>query len=215
MKKKILLFMTVFTVIYAVSFICISSYTADRYSRYESMQKREIDALVVFFGDFNRNGDISDESMRRLCFSVDLYKKGTGRNIIFVGGWRPSSHKYGSLLMAKKAVEMGVKPDAVFHDLVSRDTINNWIEAEKIIRKNNFRSVLLVSSPLHLLRIETMIDPCSGINTLYAGYGEHNEVPDKNFLENLSEYNYNVVSIITYMVLPSGLYRTAIEKLRS
>lgn len=215
MKKKIFLFTAVSAAIYTVSFICIGNYAAKRYSHYGFVHGRQVDALVVFFGDFNCNGDVSDESIRRLSFAVDLYKKGAGRNIIFVGGWRPSSHQYGSVLMAKKAVEMGVKPEAVFHDLVSRDTINNWKEAEKIIRENNFRSALLISSPFHLLRIETMLDICSDIDALYAGYGDNNDRPDKSFLEKLSEYNYNIVSIITYMVLPSGLYRTAIEKLRS
>ncbi len=202
-------------IVYLLAFIFLESHAASNFSEDKSFAEQNIDALVVFFGDFDDNGNISEESIRRLTFAVDLYKKGTGRNIIFVGGWRPFKNLYGSALMAKRAAEMGVKPSDIFHDLTSRDTINNWLEAEKIIKKQNFKKVVLISSAFHLMRIEKMIDVGDGITAFYAAYNEDDVNPSKSLLDSFSEYNYNVASILTYLIFPSELYRVTIGKLRN
>ena len=173
-----------------------------------------IDALVVFFGDFDSGGDIDSESMRRLSFAVELYRRHICRNIIFVGGARPSEKLCGSALMAGKALEMGVRAADIFYDTHSMDTSGNWNVAEKIIAGKNFRRVLLVSSPFHLARIESMIEPGDETGVFYAGYKREGARPPKSFSESFSEYNYNMASAIAYMILPSGFYQFVIEKLR-
>lgn len=213
--KKFCAFLFITIAVYLLFFIFLESHAAQKFSGYQAYSNQDIDALVVFFGDFDDSGNISEESWRRLRFAVDLHKKGIGRNIIFAGGWRPLQKLYGSAMMAKKAVEMGVKPMNVFYDLTSRDTINNWKEAEKIIIGKNFKKVVLVSSPFHLIRIENMIEIDNSIEVLYAAYGEYNAVPAKSFLEVFSEYNYNIASIMTYLIFPSGLYQATIGKLRN
>ena len=213
--KKFFIYTLALLMVYMLAFLLLESHAAQSFSGYEKHAGQNIDALVVFFGDFDDDGNISEESLRRLSFAVDLYKNGIGRNIIFVGGWRPLKNLYGSALMAKKAVEMGANPLVIFHDMTSRDTINNWREAEKIIKEHNFKKVVLVSSVFHLMRIEKMIDIEDDITAFYAAYKEDAATPSKSFLDSFSEYNYNVASILTYLVFPSGLYQLTIGKLRN
>ncbi|HOP31211.1 MAG TPA: YdcF family protein [Spirochaetota bacterium] len=213
--KKFSIYTLALLMVYMLAFILLESHAAQNFSGYEKHAGQDIDALVVFFGDFDDNGNISEESVRRLTFAVDLYKKGAGENIIFVGGWRPLQNLYGSAMMAKRAEEMGVKPSDIFYDLRSRDTINNWLEAEKIIKKQNFKKVVLVSSAFHLMRIEKMIDIGDDISASYAAYKEDCADPSKSLLDSFSEYNYNVASMLTYLVFPAGLYRATIGKLRN
>lgn len=213
--KKFFPYILILVILYLLVFLFLESHAAQNFSVDKNYSAQDIDALVVFFGDFDENGNISEESIRRLTFAVDLYKKGAGRNIIFVGGWRPLKNLYGSAMMAKRAAEMGVKPSDIFYDLTSRDTINNWLEAEKIIKKQNFKKVVLVSSAFHLMRIEKMIDIGDDITAFYAAYNEDDVNPSKSLLDSFSEYNYNVASILTYLVFPSDLYQVTIGKLRN
>ena len=150
-----------------------------------------------------------------MIYAVELYKNGIGRNIIFVGGYRPARNLYGSSMLAEKAAELGVNPSNIFYDRISRDTIQNWNEAEKIIADKNFSKVVLVSSPYHLARIENMINIGSGISVYFAGYENSSINPPKSFSENITEFNYNLISTMTYIVLPSSLYQGAIKRLRS
>ncbi len=116
--------------------------------------------------------------------------------------------------MAEKAMRMGVQSSDIFYDLISRDTIQNWNEAGKIIKENNFKKIILVSSPFHLLRIENMINIGNGIEAYYSGYEGNSDLYPKSFFENFSEYNYNMISIMAYYILPSGLYQGTISRLR-
>jgi len=212
--KKYFPYILALAIAYLLVFLFLESHAAQNFSVDNNYSGQDIDALVVFFGDFDDNDNISEESIRRLTFAVDLYKKGTGRNIIFVGGWRPLKNLYGSAVMAKRAEDMGVRPSDIFYDLTSRDTINNWLEAEKIIKKQHFKKVILISSAFHLMRIEKMIDIGDDITAFYTAYSD-DVSPSKSLLDSFSEYNYNVASILTYLLFPSDLYQGTIGKLRN
>ncbi len=212
--KKFFIYIPALAVVYLAAFLLLGYYSDHKFSGYENTAQT-IDALVVFFGDFDDDGNISAESLRRLSFAVDLHKKGYGKSIIFVGGWRPLKNLYGSAMMANKAVEMGVRPSDIFYDVTSQDTINNWREAEKIIKEHNYKKVILVSSVFHLMRIEKIINIEDDITAFYAAYKDEHANPSKSLLDSFSEYNYNVASMLTYLVFPSGLYQVTIGKIRT
>jgi uncharacterized SAM-binding protein YcdF (DUF218 family) len=201
-------------VLYVIFFLYLDLFALRQYTGCGRYAGREIDALVVFFGDFDDNGNIGNESLRRLSLALELHKKHIGKNIIFVGGYRPSEKLNGSFLMADRAIKMGIKPSNIFYDMTSRDTLQNWQNAEKIITSKNFERVILISSPFHLIRIEHMIE-MKDIRAYYATYEEENVLPPKSIYERFSDYNYNAVSIIAYLVLPAGLYQGIINKLRN
>ncbi len=206
--------LSVFIVLYLLLFLYIDIFAVQQYTRYTVYASREIDALVVFFGGFGVDGGIGRESLRRLSLAVELYKGHIGKNIIFVGGWRPSRDLCGSRLMAERAEEAGIQPSHIFYDMSSRDTLQNWSEAEKIIIENGFKEVVLISSVFHLIRIERIINLRNNIKGFYASYGETNAIPPKSLWERFSDYNYNVISFMAYLVLPSCFYQAIIDEVR-
>ena len=199
--KKTSSVLLAFAAIYILLFISLYFAASVRNNGYADQQ---IDAVVVFYGDFDKEGNLSDESLRRLSYAVSLYKENRNRNLIFAGGWRPEQKLLGSAMMAEKAVEMEVNPEKVFHDKVSRDTLQNWNEAEKIIKRKKLRKVLLVSSFFHMLRIKQIIKINDDIEAYYAIYVENTTLPPKGLIESFYEYNYNIISMTAYLILPSA-----------
>jgi len=212
--KKIFYFLAAVLSVYFFIFAYLYFSAVEEYSLFHGNSAHEVDALVVFFGDFDNEGGLSAESLRRLAFAVDLYQKEIGKNIIFVGGYRPSRKIHGSEVMAERAGKMGVKPDNIFHDKTSRDTLNNWEEAEKIISAKKFKRVMLISSLFHILRIEQIIKTGEDIEASYICYDEKSVYPEKNLLDSLREYNYNVISMVVYLVLPQGIFKDIIVNMR-
>lgn len=172
------------------------------------------DAAVVFYGGYDKSGNPDEESFRRLSLAIDLYRNGIINNIIFAGGWRPSKNISGSELLAQKAAVLGVKSNNIFVDTHSRDTIQNWSEAENIINKNKFKHILLISSPFHLLRLKYLIATNNDIRLFYGTYNTIDAFPYKSFIENIIDYNYHMISFVTYLLIPSEWYQFLVEKIR-
>lgn len=199
---------------YLLLFLYIEHVAVQQYTGYERYADREIDALIVFFGDFEKSGDLGRESLRRLHLAVELYKGNIGKNVIFVGGRRPSRDLSGSRIMAKRAVEGGIKPSNIFYDRSSRDTLSNWSEAEKIINGNNFKEVILISSIFHLIRIERIMRMRNSMRIFFASYREDNALPPRSLGERFCDYNYNLLAYIAYLLVPSRWYRAIVDRMR-
>ncbi len=204
-----------FFVIYLLGFLFLNYYLYKQYSINNIILNKTFDAAVVFYGESDNSGNPDKESIRRLFLAVDLYRKGIINNIIFVGGWRPSKKFSGSELMSKKAAVLGVKSNNLFIDTHSRDSIQNWQEARKIITKNNFKHILLISSPFHLFRLKHLIGNKNNIKIDYCTYNKIDTFSHKSFMENVIDYNYHMISFVTYLLMPSKLYQFLIEKIRN
>jgi vancomycin permeability regulator SanA len=126
------------------------------------------DAAVVFFGDYIKNGSaLGTDSKNRAGKAVALYSEKKIRKVICVGGynyryWRGKPH-----LMKDYLIEHQVPAIDILYDSASFNTITNWQEAQKIITRFNFDTVINISSPLHIYRISDMIDIP---NIYYATY---------------------------------------------
>lgn len=192
----------------------IDCYAEKKYAILCNTINTPFDAAVVFFNDFETHDTIDDESLRRLSIAIVLYKQRVINNIIFCGGWRPSIHTSGSKLMATMAKKMGVERNHIYYETHSRDTVQNWKEAEKIIVARSFKKIILLSSSFHLMRIEKIIAIPDGIDVVYGTYSKKNIIPAKGILDTFYDYNYNMVSLISYYLLPSGLYQYIVTNLR-
>jgi uncharacterized SAM-binding protein YcdF (DUF218 family) len=192
----------------------IDCYAEKKYAILCNTINTPFDSAVVFFNDFETHDTIDDESLRRLSIAIVLYKQRVINNIIFCGGWRPSIHTSGSKLMATMAKKMGVERNHIYYETHSRDTVQNWKEAEKIIIARSFKKIILLSSPFHLIRIEKIIAIPDGIDVVYGTYSKKNIIPAKGIFDAFYDYNYNMVSLISYYLLPSKLYQYIVTNLR-
>ncbi len=129
---------------------------------------KHADAAVVFFGDYEEDGvALGPDSRLRASKAAELFHDKIIRQVICVGGydfnhWRGKPHLLSLFLQRH-----GVPATCIVHDSLSFNTITNWQEASKIIRREHFDSVIAVSAPLHIFRIAKMINK-PGV--FYASY---------------------------------------------
>ena len=136
------------------------------------------DAAVIFFGDYDEDGKIlGQDSKNRAGKAVKFYREKRIRKVICVGGYDYRYWKGKPHLMKNYLVENHVLPKDILYDSASFNTITNLREAQKIISRFNFDTVINISSPLHIYRISGMINLPT---TYYATYSYN--------LKNLQDY---------------------------
>lgn len=121
------------------------SYSKNRFSH-------PFDCGIVFFHSVTKQGALSNDTKERCNLAIELYKQGTIRNVICVGG--STSNNPGPKMMYEFVKNSGVPDSNIISDSISYSSITNLIEANKIITQKNYISALLISSPSHIPRLE-------------------------------------------------------------
>ena len=94
----------------------------------------------------------------RIKHSIILYKSGIVKNIIFTGG-KGENKDYSESIVAKKyAMNNGVLSEHIFIEEKSKITEENIKYAMDIAANENFKSLIIVSDPLHMRRAMDMAD---------------------------------------------------------
>lgn len=101
------------------------------------------DAIVAVSG-----GDTKARALK----AIDLYKNGWANRIIFSGAARDKSGPSNAAVMKEIALEQGVEEGHILLDEFSETTQQNAKNTESIIKKNNIRTVILVTSGYHQRR---------------------------------------------------------------
>jgi uncharacterized SAM-binding protein YcdF (DUF218 family) len=125
------------------------------------------DAIIVLGSDTEGN---------REAWAAKLYQKGLAKKIIMCGyqvGWKSSTAD----IMKRHAVYLGVPESAIILDYGWNNdgTWDNAINSLKIVKENDFRSVIVVTSNYHTRRarvafnkvfkntnVKILISPCPG-----------------------------------------------------
>jgi uncharacterized SAM-binding protein YcdF (DUF218 family) len=138
---------------------------------------RHADAIVVLGNRPPRDarGNIAPEIGRRVERGVALFERGLAPRILFTGGRAPD----GSIeadVMAARAIELGVDPDAIVRERRARDTAENARFAIELLcagRRDCRAEIIVVSSPYHLRRAVELFE-CAGARVQWAS----SEMPD-------------------------------------
>lgn len=101
------------------------------------------DAIVAVSG-----GDTKARALK----AIDLYKNGWASRIIFSGAAKDKSGPSNAAAMKAIALEQGVEEGHILLDEFSETTQQNAKNTESIIKKNNIRTVILVTSGYHQRR---------------------------------------------------------------
>ena len=92
----------------------------------------------------------------RIRHAIWLYKRGRVRKIIFTGG-KQGGKAYTEAEVAKGyALQHGVAAADILVETVSTTTLENLLQARKLVKKYRIGSMLLVSDPLHMKRAARM-----------------------------------------------------------
>jgi uncharacterized SAM-binding protein YcdF (DUF218 family) len=108
------------------------------------------DIAVVLSGGRYGDGSLNEASLERTIAGVRLYYERRVPRLLFAGG--PCCDTSASALMAKLATELGVPRGVILLEEQSIRTYDNALNSAALLRRNGLRSVILITSPLHMLR---------------------------------------------------------------
>jgi len=106
-------------------------------------QLAKSDAIVAISGG---------ETEARTAEAVKLYQEGWGANIIFSGAALDPNGPSNAKAMARAAIAAGVPPTSIELDETATNTRQNANDVGEIIRRENYHSIILVTSPYHQRR---------------------------------------------------------------
>jgi uncharacterized SAM-binding protein YcdF (DUF218 family) len=143
-----ILILLIFDIIIALLYF---PYCEKQIKKYQCFEKNGV--IVVFFGDFENNGDLGKLQITRLNHAIKIYNSNPQNAIICVGGNRPSKYLYGSKKSKEYLVKNSIYPKKIYFDTISYDTRSNLREFYKISEKAGFMKYIFVSDVIHLYRI--------------------------------------------------------------
>lgn len=92
----------------------------------------------------------------RINHSINLYKNGDVRTIIFTGGIGDRDERAEAVIGKRYAITQGVKSSDILIETESRTTNQNLKNAQKVASSQQLTKFLIVSDPLHLKRAVLM-----------------------------------------------------------
>jgi len=92
----------------------------------------------------------------RIRHAVHLYRAGNIQAIVFTGGKGAGDRLTEADVGRRYALEHGVAEEDIYCEATSQVTYENLKGAQAIIETQGWRSVLIVSDPLHMKRAMTM-----------------------------------------------------------
>jgi uncharacterized SAM-binding protein YcdF (DUF218 family) len=113
------------------------------------------DAIVAVSG-----GDTA----ARTAEAVKLYKEGYSSHIIFSGAALDPNSPSNAKAMSVIAQKAGVPSSAIELDETAMDTRQNASGVARIVNKDDYRSIILVTSPYHQRRVYTLFRRSLGNN---------------------------------------------------
>ncbi|MHA3913606.1 YdcF family protein [Halovulum sp. GXIMD14793] len=110
------------------------------------------DAIMVLGAGMDADGRLHASTLARVETAVKLYHQGAAPKIVMTGGrLRPEGPSAGGR-MAKRAIALGVPPQALISETYSLSTLQNALMSKPLIEDAGITSVVLVTDGFHMLR---------------------------------------------------------------
>ena len=157
------------------------------------------DAIVVL-GAAQYDGRPSPVLKARLDHAAYLFDEGFSDVIIVTGGKQAADRfteaKAGEMYLS---AEKGIPLDRILLEEEGRSTLESLRKVRAIARDFGYRSVLLVSDPLHSKRIKTMAEDL-GFEETYASPASYQQL-NRTRSTKAKELVYEVGSLLAYQFL--------------
>ncbi|MEP6778700.1 MAG: YdcF family protein [Gemmatimonadaceae bacterium] len=115
--------------------------------------------VIVVLGAAQYDGRPSPVLKARLDHAVGLYKQGLAPRLLLTGGRREGDAVSEAVAGQRYSVKMGVPPNAIMLEGVSRTTLASIQGTARLLRADSNAQaprVLLVSDPFHMLRVSVL-----------------------------------------------------------
>ena len=118
------------------------------------------DAIVVFGGGVGEGGSPGKSTIERARFSAELYNEGFAETVIYSSGytWKYNDAENMKLI----AMSMGVPEKSIVLDKKGDITYRNVKYTAEILRKNNLKRIILVTSPYNMRRASLVYRKIAG-----------------------------------------------------
>jgi len=165
----------------------------------ETPQKSDV--ILVFGGGVGETGSPGKSTIERARYAAELYKQGYAGKIIFSSGY---TYIYNDAENMKLfAVSIGVPWKDIILEEKANSTYENVVFSKKILDQNNYKRVILVSSPYNMRRAKLILDrQCRDLSIIYAPvnnsqfYSRENGVK----LEQIKAIIHEYLGIIYYLL---------------
>ena len=118
----------------------------------ERDQAAKADAIIVL-GAAAYDAKPSPVFQERIRHGLDLYEAGYAPLLIFTGGYGGSGARFSESQVARRyALKQGVPAKAILIETQSRNTVQNLVEAKRLMDQHDLHRVIIVSDPLHMAR---------------------------------------------------------------
>ena len=212
MKRRIYTFLIVLPSLFIIDIVAAGAWFQVVPKDSESSPQKT-DVAVVFMCDFGANGGIGEETTRRIDYAWKLYHGELTHKIVCVGGARPKRNIYGAENMESVLVSLGVPDEHVFSERGSNDSQSNWEAARKIIDSNNWHSISLVSSAVHLHRLHDIIVD-EDLHIVYCPYPYDECHPEIHCGALWWQIHHEWLALVATALLPDSTYHSLIDWLR-
>lgn len=117
------------------------------------------DAIVVLGGGVNDDGSLNSRGEARAVKTAELLKNSEAPFAIFTGKWSHKRKIYPPITeaaaLAKRTVELGAEESQILLEEESMMTGTNICNAKtRYLIPNNWKNIIVVTSPLHIERAE-------------------------------------------------------------
>lgn len=155
-------FLSIYLLIFYTSLVW---FLAEPLKIVQAPQKAE--AIVVFGGGVGESGKAEQGYEERVNYAVNLYKQGYARHLIFSSGYMFIFKE--PVKMKALAISLGVPEEAIILEDKAANTYENVRFSRNILGKNNWKNILLVSSPYHMRRVSLVFNKfAKDIGVTYA-----------------------------------------------
>ena len=109
----------------------------------------------------------------------------------------------------------GIASDRILAETKSFDSTTNWKAAMNLIRERGFQKVVLVSDPLHMLRLRAIAEKnAHNLSIRYAPYRLNTVKPSISPATVYWYVHHEWIAVATGMILPEDTYRSLISFFR-
>ena len=137
----------------------LASNLEQKYPQFSIKETPKADAIIVLGGSLSppthpRKFAQFTAQSNRFWLAAQLYKAGKAKRIILSGGnvFKKIGISAESIYIRRKLISMGIPKEVIIVESSSRTTRENATETEKLLKKINAKSALLITSAIHMPR---------------------------------------------------------------
>ena len=158
-KTKSIISTTVIVIIFVILIgVFATSISIVNYGKKD--EKQSADVAIVLGAALSYN-TVSPVYRERINHAINLYNEGYVKRVILTGGMGEGNIYSDAFIAMEYAHSKGLPKEAILLEEKSTVTEENIIYSKEIMDKNDFKTAIIVSDPLHMKRAMKMAENCN------------------------------------------------------